>query len=109
MTSREGKDTAIMLEGRKERSKQVKIMFQSPENFDVLDENNNVKYFGILCPKEINDECSCPDWNFSMRFEKLGDEGEKGESRYVAENGHNYNCKHIIRARNLKKLGMKEE
>ena len=47
--NREGKDTALQLEGRIQRSYAVRIQFVNPNDFNVLDENNHVKYMGLWC------------------------------------------------------------
>lgn len=103
MTSRGAKDTALFLEKRIQKSKDVKIQFTAPNDFVVLDESGGIKYYGKLSDNKIDDECSCPSWNFGMKFELASEENNsKGESRYLAENGHAFQCKHIIGAREIR-------
>lgn len=103
MASREGKDTAIFLEKRIQKSKDIKIQFTSPDSFVVLDESENIKYYGKISDNKVDDECSCPSWVYGMAFEKASAENNsKGESRYMAENGTAFQCKHIIGARSVR-------
>ncbi len=106
MASREMKDTAIFHERRVEKSKDVKIQFTDPltlKSFVVLDDDGNIKYYGKLSDNKEDDECSCPSWMYGMKFELASDENNsKGESRYKAENGIAYQCKHIIAAREVR-------
>jgi hypothetical protein len=97
--TREGKDTPLAMEKRIQKSKEVKITFIDPECFNITDESGNVKYYGKVSEHKTNDEYSCPSWYYGMQFEKASDETLKGESRYVAENGFNFLCKHLISAR----------
>ncbi len=100
MTSSENKDTATQLAKRISKSKEVNIVFTDSFSFDVLDENKNVKYSGKVSDDKTEDECKCPSWKYGMRFDDLIEKNDmKGESRYVAENGFNFQCKHLIEAR----------
>jgi len=101
LTSREGKDTVQQLEKRIEKSKDVTIQFDSLTSFKVLD-NGKTKYFGkIDIEKSVKDECSCDSFFYGMKFVKLPD-SEKIESRYMAENGFAFQCKHVLRAKELR-------
>jgi hypothetical protein len=102
MVSSENKDTATQLEKRITKSKEVKIVFVEPQVFNVVDDEGAVKYYGNLSDNKTEDECSCPSWNYGMAFEKVSEEILKGESRYVAENGYNFQCKHVIAARAIR-------
>lgn len=101
MASNEGKDTATQLAKRVEKSKDVDIQFDaSLQSFVVFDENKNIKYYGKVSDDKTEDDCSCPSFVYGMKYENASAENNsKGESRYVAENGHNYQCKHVIAAR----------
>lgn len=103
MPSRERKDTALFLEKRIKNSKDVKIQFTTPNEFSVLDDDGNIKYYGKVSANKEEDECSCPSWNFGMKFELASPENNsKGESRYQAENGFSFQCKHLILAREVR-------
>ena len=103
MVSSENKDTATQLEKRIKNSKEVRIVFVEPQVFNVVDEEGTVKYYGKLSDNKTEDECSCMSWFYGMRFDDASIENKnKGESRYCAENGHNFSCKHIIAARKIK-------
>lgn len=104
MSSREGKDTAYFLERREQASKKVKIQFINPDDFNVLDENGEIKYFGTL---RDGGRCSCPSFLFGQQYDKT-DDGSKGESRYEAEHGHPFQDKHLIRANSMKLVGLFE-
>ena len=109
MTTKEMKDTAFFQERRKVASKEVKVQFTNDlfEQFNVLDEVDKVKYFGIITKDSLDNECSCPSFLYGMRYDKLDDESKRGESRYVTENGKPFACKHLIRATSLRMLGPK--
>ena len=99
------KDTAIFHERRIEKSKDIKIQFTDPELklFVVLGDDGNIKYYGNLSDNKEDDECSCPSWMYGMAFDKASSENNsKGESRYQAENGIAFQCKHIIGARAIR-------
>lgn len=102
MTSSENKDTATQLEKRISNSKDVKIIFVDPQTFNVVDEEGAVKYFGTLSENKSEDECSCPSHEYGMKYEKVTEDNLKGESRYLAENGIAFQCKHIIAARAIR-------
>ena len=104
MVSSENKDTATQLAIRVEKSKAVDIQFDNTlQSFVVFDENKNIKYYGKISDNKTEDECSCPSWTYGMKFDDATAENKsKGESRYVAENGYNFPCKHIIAARKIR-------
>lgn len=103
MTSKENKDTATQLAKRVEKSKDIDIQFQTKQTFVIFDESKNIKYYGKLSDNKTEDECSCPSWTYGMKFDEATAENKsKGESRYVAENGFNFQCKHIIGARTIR-------
>lgn len=112
MTSREGKDTIQQLDKRKDASKKVKIQFNEDSftNFNVLDENDSVKYIGkIDLEHSLTDECTCDSFYYGMKLEKISEDSVKVESRYMAENGTAFQCKHILRSKSIRKLGLLEE
>ena len=100
MSSREGKDTAIQHEGRVQRSKDVVIQFIDESMFNVMD-GTKIKYLGKISEDKQSDDCTCQSFTYGQRYDEMED-GSKGESRYEAENGHRYQCKHIIKARSLR-------
>ena len=102
MTSRENKDTATQLEKRISKSKEVKIVFVEPQVFNVVDDEGAIKYFGTLSDNKAGDECSCPSHTYGMKYEDVTETNLKGESRYLAENGIAFQCKHIIGARAIR-------
>lgn len=102
MTSSENKDTATQLAKRISKSKDVKIVFVDPQTFNVVDSEGNLKYFGKLTANKEGDECSCPSYEYGMKYESATEEKLKGESRYLAENGFAFQCKHIISARSIR-------
>lgn len=111
MVNREYKDTATEQEKRAIASLEVFVVFNSPDQFVVTEkdpkicaafgEPNKEKYFGKVSKNKENDECSCPSFVYGMAYEKMED-GTKGESRYVAEHGTAFQCKHLIRARSIR-------
>ncbi|GEM_PF-4497198 len=112
MNTREGKDTVYFQERRKEASKKVKLQFVDEEfkKFNVLDDSGNVKYLGkIDLEKSIDDDCSCPSFEYGMQYEKLDEIGKKGKSLYLEYNGTAFQCKHIIRAKSMRMIGLMEE
>ena len=76
-------------EKRVQASKEVKIQFQNPNDFVVLDDKESIKYYGHIgrSDKEFLDECSCPSWVFGMRFDKATEEVLKGESNFFRDTG----------------------
>ena len=105
MTSREGKDTPQQLERRKQKSKDVEIQFINPFDYNVLDEEGNVKYVCHIDPDSPDmDECTCASFLYGMKYDMVTDDSLKGESRFVAENGFAFQCKHLIKGR--KSLGI---
>jgi len=104
MASRGMKDTALQLEKRTVAAKKVKMQFLDDTftHFNVLDENKKIKYTGKINIQLTQDECSCDSFFYGMKFEKISEDSEKIESRYVAENGSVFQCKHIIAAKNLR-------
>lgn len=86
----------LQLQKRVNASKQVIINFPTDDNtFQVLDEEGNVKYTGLVQGKDPHkdDDCTCPN------FKPLNNE------KWMSTHGYSYNCKHIIAAR-AKKFGV---
>lgn len=99
------KDTATQREKRCIAALSVHIVFQNPVNFDVVEfdplivaQSNKIKYFGKVTADKKNDQCSCDSYFYGMKFSQMED-GSKGESQYVADNGFPFTCKHIFKAR----------
>lgn len=107
MTSREGKDTVQQLDKRKEASKKVNVQFpdETFTDFNVLDNDGKLKYTGKIDLQNINDECSCDSFFYGMKFERIAENSEKVESRYMAENGTAFQCKHVICAKEKRMEG----
>lgn len=103
MTCNEGKDTATQLEKRHHASKDVDIKFTDGlfENFAII-KNENVAYIGTITTDKQGDNCTCPSFNYGQRYDEVNEDIIKGESRYEAENGHPFQCKHIIKAHSLR-------
>ena len=80
----------IFEERRKEKSKSVRIQFVESDRFNVLDDEGNLKYIGKIDPKNQEDDCTC------MSFIQ----GNK--DRYVNANGQAFQCKHIMKAKELR-------
>ena len=100
------KDNATFQERREQASKQVKIVFveDSFTKFNVLNEDGTTKYLGkIDLEKNVDDECSCDSFYYGMKFEKISEDSVKIESRYMAENGTAFQCKHVLCAKALRK------
>lgn len=50
------------------------------------------------------DSCSCADFRYNMKYEKLRDGVYRGESLFVSEHGYRFQCKHIIAVKRM--IGM---
>jgi len=101
-----GKDTALFEHNRQEASKLVNIQWADFTflRFNTLDENGKVKYTGHIDIKNnVDDECSCDSFFYGMKFSKISEQSERIESRYVAEHGTAFQCKHIIKAKEIRK------
>ena len=72
----------IFEERRILRSKEVKIQFVTPDCFNVVDEEGNLKYVGKLNPFE----CTCPNFFHS------------NNNRYETTHAEPLKCKHIFKA-----------
>ena len=72
----------IFEERRKERSKEVRIQFVTPDCFNVVDDEGNLKYVGSLNPLD----CTC------QSFMQLN------HNRYETTHPEPAKCKHIFRA-----------
>lgn len=104
------KDTALMLEKRTQKSQAVRIQFINPFDFNVLETgegSTRVKYLGRISLDKQGDSCTCPSFVYGQQYAK-SENGKPGESRYEAEHGHSFQCKHLIRSHNMNKLGLKE-
>lgn len=81
-------------EKRIEKSKDVKIVFVDGlfEDFNVIDDEGNLKYCGKVQGKEYSstDYCTCQSYYHS------------NTKSYQDEHGYNFQCKHIIKARSLR-------
>ena len=105
MTSKEGKDTALQLEKRTEASKNVILKFTDYnfEGFHTYDEDGNNSHIGkIDLATPLNETCSCDSFLYGMKYFKVEEHTERRESTYVNENGHVFQCKHIIRAKHYR-------
>lgn len=101
----ENSKSILSEEKRKSKSKDVMIQFidETFTKFNVLNEEGNIKYFGLLkseTPHE-EDSCSCPSFTFGMQYDKIENE-YKGESNYLREHGYSFSCKHILKARMIR-------
>jgi len=99
MTSRENKDNPIFEEKRKEAAKGVVIEFTDGDDklmFNVMDDNHTAKYKGKLDPDGNNHFCACDSYFYGMKY--VDDADGKPESQYLAEHGHTFRCKHIMKA-----------
>ena len=75
------------------RAKVVNIIFPTNDgNFNVVDDEGNLKYSGIVQGPEphIDDNCTCPN------FIPLNNE------KWISAHGYAYQCKHLIAAREQK-------
>lgn len=91
-------------ERREKKSQEVKIQFQNPNDFVILDDDNNIKYYGYINRKDkglITDDCSCPSFQYGMRYDKITEGNLKGESNFFKEHGEAFQCKHIIKAKEV--------
>ena len=73
-------------ERRKLRSKEVKIQFVTPDCFNVVDEEGNLKYVGKISPLE----CTCPSFFHS------------NNNRYETTHAEPLRCKHIMAAERIR-------
>jgi len=78
---------------RKERSKEVKLQFVTNNNFNVLDDDGNMKYSGNVIPGD----CSCPSFIHG------------NPEKYESSHPDFFQCKHLMRANELKKTQDKAE
>ena len=102
MVSREGKDTGLQLEKRTEASRSVILKFTDYqfEGFQVYDEDGIKTHVGkIDLTNPLNETCDCDSFLYGMLFRKISEDSEKIESLFVNQNGHAFQCKHIIRAK----------
>lgn len=79
-------------EKRMAKAKDVRIVFTTPEYFNVVDEFGSLKYVGrIRAPKpHVEDSCTCKDFE------------NRNSEEYVAEHGFALQCKHLIAARSVR-------
>ena len=94
-------------EARKARTKDVTIMFTDDKGFLVLKEFgdpelSNIKYFGYLDPTGVNSRCTCASFFYGMRYDPVNEDGTPGESNYVKEHGVAFECKHLMRAADMR-------
>ena len=91
-------------ERREKKAQEVKIQFidELLEDINVLDEEGSVKYYGHISKDTLKDDCSCPSFHYGMRYDKVTAENLKGESNYFKEHGINFQCKHILRAKEVR-------
>ena len=89
----------LFYERREQRSKSSLIVMTDDRGFVVLKEEpkipgvielSNIKYFGIIDPKSINDKCGCRSF-YHGNVEK-----------WIAEHGTAFQCKHIIGAKKIR-------
>jgi len=82
-------------EKREKKSRDVKIVFTTPDWFNVVDEQGNFKYNGTVraATPSLEDSCSCPDF------------GNRNSEEYKAEHGFALQCKHILKARSVRYAG----
>jgi len=78
----------IFEERRKVRSKEVKIQFVTPIDFNVVDEEGNLKYVGKIDPPE----CTCPSFFHS------------NNNRYETTHAEPLRCKHLYKAIEIRGL-----
>ena len=76
----------IFEERRKIRSKEVKIQFVTPDDFNVVDEDGNLKYVGKLNPLE----CTCMSYY------------QHSQERYTSTHAEPFLCKHLIKANEVR-------
>jgi len=82
-------------EKRIERSKDVKVRFYDSQNFLIVDESGDVKYDGKLIGHDfdMDDYCTCQSFQHG------------NVKNYIDEHGYAFQCKHIIKARQLRFIG----
>lgn len=75
---------------RRERAKDVKIQFTTPNDFIVLDEEGNEKYNGTVSEDGTKDNCGCKSFV------------ENNTAKYEASHATPFQCKHLIKAREVR-------
>lgn len=85
----------MMLESdrRKEASKNVKLVFTTSNNFQVLDDDKNVKYSGSIIPSS----CSCESFKWL------------NPDKHMDSHGVLALCKHLYHAAEVKKVQDSQE
>ena len=97
-------------DARKSRTQSVTISFTDEHGFLVLNqypiggviELKNIKYFGYYDPEGINSRCTCASFFYGMRYDPVNEDGSPGESNYVKEHGIAFECKHLMRAAEMR-------
>ena len=85
----------MMLESdrRKEASKNVKLVFTTSNNFQVLDDQKNVRYSGSIIPSS----CSCESFKWLNPDKHMDSHGELAK------------CKHVLKGEQVKEMQDKQE
>ncbi len=88
----EGKQM-IFKERREKASKDVKIIFSTNNNFNVVDEEGNLKYNGSVIPLD----CTCPSFIHG------------NPEKYESSHPDFFKCKHLFKAIEIKKVQDSQE
>ncbi len=88
----EGKQM-IFKERREKASKEVKIVFTTNNNFNVVSESGDLKYNGSVIPSD----CTCPSFI------------QNNTEKYESSHPEPFLCKHLIKAISFKKISDKAE
>lgn len=81
---------SLFEEKRKEKSKEVKIVFvDADNNFNVTDPEGNLKYVGKIVSEKphLDDDCTCQ--SFMHGNVKV----------FIDSHGYAFQCKHLMKAR----------
>ncbi len=83
----------IFQERREKASKDVKIIFTTNNNFNVIDEEGNLKYNGSVIPLD----CTCQSFI------------QNNTEKYESSHADPFLCKHLLRAQEIKKMQDRQE
>ena len=78
----------IFAERREQRSKDVRIQFVTPDCFNVVDEEGNLKYVGSINPLD----CTCMSYY------------QHNQERYTSTHAEVFECKHILAAKRIRNV-----
>lgn len=100
----------LEMERRKERAKDVVVRFVSDtaKNLHFETIKTDSKGYAGWIDKEAGekpglDKCDCKNFEFGQKYPEITTDHKKQESLFFAEHGYNFQCKHILAAKDLLK------